>query len=201
MLPFIVLAHVTVIVSANYLTQYPFEFFGFHTTYGAFTFPLIFLFTDLTVRLIGAPAARRVILTVSLPVIVISYLVGTLFYKGEFQPGALGEFNSFAFRVAVASFLAYAVGQLLDITVFNRLRQAQFPWWAAPAGSMTLGNLVDSLVFFGFAFYASIDPFMADHWFDIAMFDTVFKIGISLLFLLPAYGAVVRRVVGSLRIA
>lgn len=188
----LVLSHVFIVVSANYLTQFPLDMGLFHTTWGAFTFPLIFLFTDLTVRLLGAHTARRVIFLVSVPVIFISWFVSSLFFAGHWQGvSGLTTFNGFVARIAVASFAAYAFGQLMDIFVFNKLRQS-FIWWVAPAASMTFGNLVDSLLFFSIAFYASSDPFMAENWLSISLFDTVFKAGVSLAFLLPAYGKIVK---------
>lgn len=188
----LVLSHVFIVVSANYLTQFPLDMGLFHTTWGAFTFPLIFLFTDLTVRLLGAHTARRVIFLVSIPVIFISWFVSSLFFTGHWQGvSGLTTFNGFVARIAVASFAAYAFGQLMDIFIFNKLRQS-FSWWVAPAASMTFGNLVDSLLFFSIAFYASSDPFMAENWLSIALFDTVFKASVSLAFLLPTYGKIVK---------
>lgn len=180
--------HIIIIVLANFLTQFPFLFAGFHTTYGAFMFPFIFLITDLTVRLIGAQTARKVIFVVSIPVVFISWVVSSLFLDGQWQGISYATmFNLFMLRIALASFGAYAVGQLIDIFVFNKLRQ-KFKWYVAPAASMTVGNLIDSLIFFFIAFYNSPNPILAEHWLDIALFDTVFKAGLSLLFLLPAYG-------------
>lgn len=189
-LSILVFLHICVIVSANYLTQYPFQIFGFHTTYGAFTFPLIFLFTDLTVRILGAQTARKVIFTVSIPVVFISWFISSLFFNGQWQGiEGITTFNFFVLRIAVASFAAYAFGQLVDIFVFNKLRQ-NYVWYVAPAASMTIGNLIDSLLFFFIAFYKSEDPVLAEFWLNIALFDTVFKAGLSLLFLLPVYGKV-----------
>lgn len=189
----LVFLHMSIIVSANYLTQFPFTIFGFHTTYGAFTFPLIFLLTDLTVRFYGPEQGRRVIFGAMIPVVGISWAVSSLFLHGQFQGFAtLMEPNLFTLRIAVASFVAYALGQMLDIRVFNHLRK-NFAWYVAPACSMTIGNLADSVLFFGIAFWRSSNEFLAAHWFDIALFDTVFKAGISLLFLLPAYGLLVAK--------
>ena len=77
------LFHLLVITSSNYLVQLPISVFGFHTTWGAFSFPFIFLATDLTVRIFGAPLARRIILAVMIPALFISYSVSALFYQGE----------------------------------------------------------------------------------------------------------------------
>ncbi|MEM6161226.1 7-cyano-7-deazaguanine/7-aminomethyl-7-deazaguanine transporter [Erwinia sp. P6884] len=182
------LFHVLVITSSNYLVQLPISIFGFHTTWGAFSFPFIFLATDLTVRIFGAPLARRIILAVMIPALFISYGVSALFYQGEWQSfAALREVNLFVARIACASFMAYALGQILDVHVFNRLRKLP-QWWVAPASAMFLGNISDTLAFFFIAFYKSADPFMAQHWVEIALVDYSFKVLICMIFFLPAYG-------------
>ena len=88
---------------------------------------------------------------------------------------------------SLASFAAYAVGQLVDIQVFDRLRQLK-QWWIAPTASTVLGNLLDTFVFFAIAFWASSNAFMAEHWVEIAIVDYVIKILISLLLFIPLYG-------------
>lgn len=158
------LFHLLVITSSNYLVQLPISIFGFHTTQGAFSFPFIFLATDLTVRIFGAPLARRIIFAVMVPALAISYGISALFYMGEWQGfAALGTFNLFVARIAVASFMAYALGQILDVHVFNRLRQSR-RWWLAPTASTLFGNISDTVAFFFIAFWRSPDPFMAAHW-------------------------------------
>lgn len=180
--------HILVITASNYLVQIPFTLWGLHTTWGAFTFPFIFLATDLTVRLLGAELARRVIFWVMVPALFVSYGVSVLFPQGSFAGFAeAGALNLFVARIALASFLAYVLGQVLDVQVFNRLRR-HGPWWLAPAASTVLGNLFDTLVFFSAAFYQSNDPFMATHWLQIAWMDYGFKLLISLAFFLPLYG-------------
>lgn len=182
------LFHLLVITSSNYLVQLPISIFGFHTTWGAFSFPFIFLATDLTVRIFGAPLARRIILAVMIPALVISYGVSALFYMGEWQGfAALTSFNLFVARIAAASFMAYALGQILDVHVFNRLRQSR-RWWLAPTASTLFGNISDTLAFFFIAFWRSPDPFMAAHWGEIAIVDYCFKVLISIVFFLPMYG-------------
>ena len=182
------LFHLLVITSSNYLVQLPISIFGFHTTWGAFSFPFIFLATDLTVRIFGAPLARRIILAVMIPALLISYGVSALFYMGEWQGfAALTSFNLFVARIAAASFMAYALGQILDVHVFNRLRQNR-RWWLAPTASTLFGNVSDTLAFFFIAFWRSPDPFMAAHWGEIAIVDYCFKVLISIVFFLPMYG-------------
>ena len=182
------LFHLLVITSSNYLVQLPVSVFGFHTTWGAFSFPFIFLATDLTVRIFGAPLARRIVFAVMIPALMISYAISSLFYMGEWQGfGALAHFNLFVARIAAASFMAYALGQILDVHVFNRLRKSRH-WWLAPTASTLFGNISDTLAFFFIAFWRSTDPFMAAHWVEIALVDYTFKVLISIVFFLPMYG-------------
>ncbi|MCL1138259.1 7-cyano-7-deazaguanine/7-aminomethyl-7-deazaguanine transporter [Shewanella pneumatophori] len=184
--------HIAIICASNYLVQLPFLIFGFHTTWGAFSFPFVYLATDLTVRIFGQQAARKIIFLAMLPALVISYLMGVIFHQGSFQGAeALLEFNSFVFRIAFASFAAYLVGQLMDIFVFAKLRETK-SWWVAPSASTIVGNLIDTIVFFGLAFYASTDEFMAVHWPEIAAVDYGFKLIVSLGLFLPAYGLLLK---------
>ncbi|MCD1126473.1 7-cyano-7-deazaguanine/7-aminomethyl-7-deazaguanine transporter [Jinshanibacter sp. LJY008] len=180
--------HILIIASSNYLVQLPINIFGFHTTWGAFTFPFIFLTTDLTVRVFGAPLARKIILVVMIPALAISYLLSTLFYDGTWQGyQAIYNFNMVVARIAIASFMAYVLGQILDIYVFNRLRQLK-TWWVAPSVSAVFGNLSDTIAFFSIAFYKSSNAFMAENWVEIALVDYAFKLIICALFFLPMYG-------------
>ena len=189
---FLVSFHILIICASNYLVQLPFQVFGYHTTWGAFSFPFVYLATDLTVRIFGQQAARQIIFKAMLPALVVSYLVGVLFHQGQFQQfSALLEINTFVFRIAFASFVAYLGAQLMDITVFAQLRQAR-AWWIAPAASTLIGNFVDTLVFFSVAFYASTDVFKAAHWPEIATIDYGFKLIVSLGLFLPAYGVLLR---------
>ncbi|AMH09819.1 TPA: 7-cyano-7-deazaguanine/7-aminomethyl-7-deazaguanine transporter [Klebsiella aerogenes] len=192
------LFHLLVITSSNYLVQLPISIFGFHTTWGAFSFPFIFLATDLTVRIFGAPLARRIIFAVMVPALIISYGISALFYMGEWQGfAALGTFNLFVARIAAASFMAYALGQILDVHVFNRLRQNR-RWWLAPTASTLFGNVSDTLAFFFIAFWRSPDPFMAAHWGEIATVDYCFKVLISIVFFLPMYGVLLNMLLKKL---
>jgi len=192
------LFHLLVITSSNYLVQLPVSIFGFHTTWGAFSFPFIFLATDLTVRIFGAPLARKIIFAVMVPALLISYGVSSLFYMGEWQGfAALGSFNLFVARIAAASFMAYALGQILDVGVFNRLRQSRY-WWLAPTASTLFGNISDTVAFFFIAFWRSTDPFMASHWQEIALVDYSFKVLISIVFFLPMYGVLLNMLLKKL---
>ncbi|MFT2110491.1 7-cyano-7-deazaguanine/7-aminomethyl-7-deazaguanine transporter [Marinomonas sp. 2405UD68-3] len=185
---FLVAFHLLIIASSNYLVQIPFTILGFHTTWGAFTFPFIFLATDLTVRIFGSSLARKIIFCVMLPAILISYALSVLFSEGAFKGvESLATLDWFVARIAIASLIAYLLGQVLDINIFNRLRLLK-QWWIAPAASTLIGNGIDTLAFFGIAFYQSPDPFMAQHWQEIAWADYGFKIIISLGLFIPMYG-------------
>ncbi|HDR0633371.1 7-cyano-7-deazaguanine/7-aminomethyl-7-deazaguanine transporter [Pasteurella multocida] len=194
--------HILIIAASNYLVQIPFEItlplsqlgtredFSFHSTWGTLTFPFIFLATDLTVRIFGAKEARWIIFVVMIPALVISYVISTLFQDTQYQGlSALAHFNTFVFRIAVASFFAYVFGQLLDVLVFNRLRQLK-TWWIAPSSSMIFGSMADTFLFFAIAFYASSDPFMAEHWAALGFVDYLFKLFVGIILFVPAYGVV-----------
>lgn len=184
--------HIALIIASNYLVQLPILLLGWHTTWGAFSFPFLFLVTDLTVRLIGKQAARTVIARVMLPALVASYIVSVLFHDGAFTGwDSLAAFNLFVFRISLGSFLAYALGQLLDVQVFDRLRRLR-QWWVAPLAASVVGQAVDTLVFFSVAFWRSTDPFMASHWVEIAWVDYVIKIVVSTAVFLPLYGALLQ---------
>ena len=184
--------HILIICVSNYLVQLPFQLFGYHTTWGAFSFPFVYLATDLTVRIFGQQAARSIILKAMVPALMISYVMGVVFHQGSFQGAdSLAEWNTFVFRIAFASFAAYLIGQLMDIKVFARLRMSR-SWWVAPAASTLVGNLVDTLVFFSIAFYASSDSFMAANWPEIATVDYGFKLIVSFGLFLPAYGVLLK---------
>ena len=171
--------HVAIIAASNYLVQFPFEIWGFKNTWGAFSFPFIFLTTDLTVRIFNAPFARKIILLAMIPALLVSLAITYL----NSADGGIREI----LRICLASFLAYVVGQILDILVFNRLRRLR-RWWIAPSASTIVGNALDTLIFFYISFHGSGDPFMAQHWPEIALNDYACKIIISGLFFLPAYG-------------
>lgn len=192
MLWVLVLFHLSIIAASNFLVQLPITILGVHTTWGTFTFPFIFLATDLTVRLFGASLARNIIFVAMFPALIVSYVFSVVFSDAQFQGLApLFELNTFVARIALASFFAYVVGQVLDVAVFEKLRSnAQWYWWIAPALSTAIGSFIDTLIFFFVAFYQSTDPFMAEHWIEIAWVDYGFKLCVSLLLFVPMYGVV-----------
>ncbi len=101
---YLVLFHLVIIASSNYLVQLPFTIFGFHTTWGAFTFPFIFLATDLTVRIFGAQLARKIIFLVMLPALAVSYFLSVVFFEGQFQ--GFGHLGNLTYSLLVSRLLA-----------------------------------------------------------------------------------------------
>ncbi|MCG8381695.1 MAG: 7-cyano-7-deazaguanine/7-aminomethyl-7-deazaguanine transporter [Gammaproteobacteria bacterium] len=183
--------HILVISVSNYLVQIPVTVFGFESTWGTFSFPLIFLATDLTIRIFGSQSAGRIVFAAMFPALLVSYIVSVIFFQGNYQSvEQLSHFNGFVARIALASFLAYLLGQLTDIMVFMRLRRLK-SWWLAPGGSSILGTLLDTFFFYSVAFYASSDAFMAEHWITIAWVDYAFKLLVSLIVFLPIYGLLI----------
>ncbi len=180
------------ILFSNVLVQYPFSLLGVHSTWGAITYPLIFILSDLTTRLCGVDIARKVVLLSMIPGLVLSYLVSSYFANGM----SLDIFKLFnmPLRIACACFVAYVVGQILDITVFQRFRN-NASWWVAPTLSSAVGNLVDTVLFFSIAFYNCEDLFLSQNWPEIALVDMSFKIIISLFAFVPIYGMLLTRLI------
>src|SRR5690606_8224910 len=155
-LSLLVAFHIAIVIASNYLVQLPIDLFGFHSTWGALSSPFIVLATDRRVRLLGKSPQRHVITRAMVPALLASYVVGVLFHEGRFNGwGSLGDFTTFVFRIAFASFSAYVLGQLLDIQVFDRIRQRSARWWLAPSVSMVFGQALDTVAFFSVAFWRS----------------------------------------------
>ena len=182
--------HVLLITISNILVQFPFEVFGYHTTWGAFTYPVIFIMTDLTTRIFHAKAARNIIFHSMLPGLVISYMIASHFGTTDAQVSAgLFVIHPMPLRIAFACFIAYTVSQLLDVFVFQKLRH-KMSWCVAPAISSTIANLIDTILFFSVAFYHCGNPFLSQHWLEIAMVDMFFKVLITLIAFVPIYGII-----------
>ncbi|MBL7481513.1 7-cyano-7-deazaguanine/7-aminomethyl-7-deazaguanine transporter [Legionella bononiensis] len=179
--------HIFLITISNILVQYPIELLGFHTTWGAFTYPAIFILTDLTTRISSATTARNIIFRSMIPGLVISYSVASYLETQNWNDFFV--LHLMPLRIAFACFIAYVVGQLLDIFVFQRYR-ANSSWWLAPTLSTTVGNFIDTILFFAIAFYHSSNPFLNQHWPEIAVIDIIFKILISLIAFVPLYGLI-----------
>lgn len=171
--------HVLVIVVSNALVSIPVQIMGVKLTWAAFTFPLVVLATDLTVRLLGKGIARATI-AAAYPLAIIGSIAVVL---------AEGAPQSVAMRIGFASATAYAIGTLLDVYVFQIIRERfTKQWWAAPALSTIAANVIDSYTFFAVAFHNSANEYMAKNWFEIAGSQTVLKIVVGLVVFLPAYG-------------
>ena len=178
LLPLLVILHISIITISNVLVSIPIEVYGFKITWAAFSFPLVVVATDLTIRLIGKAMAQKTI-TFSFPFAIIS---SVLILYLESNP------VSVALRIGIASGLAYAIGVLIDIHAFQFIRQKYSSWWIAPSLSTIVSNVIDSYTFFFTAFYNSDDSYMAQNWLEIAGTQTVLKILIGLIFFLPTYG-------------
>ena len=174
----LVALHTLIIAISNYLVTIPVNVLGFELTWAAFTFPLIVVATDLTVRLSDKFHARRIVAVAYIPAIIASILV----IAGTGAP------SSVAIRVGIASGTAYLLSNMLDVLVFQKVRERFNAWWAAPFGSSIIANIIDTFAFFAVAVYASADPFMRDNWFTIAQAQTVTKIIVSAIIILPVYG-------------
>ena len=184
------LAMAMVVVASNILVQF---LLGDWLTWGALTYPLAFFVTDVTNRLHGPVAARRVVYA-GFAVGLACSLAGTQI-EGSFGPLV-------SLRVAIASGAAFLVGQLLDITVFNRLRAMN--WWLPPLASSLIGSAVDTIVFFSLAFAGSL-AFLAPQvdvawanvpvalWVSLAVADFSVKIALALVTLVPFRMIVARR--------
>jgi uncharacterized integral membrane protein (TIGR00697 family) len=176
----LVILHTLVIAVSNYLVTIRFNVFPgadlplfgeFPLAAAAFTFPIVVVATDLTVRMVGKEAGRAVVAMAIIPAIIASVLVLL----------ALGDEH--AYRVGVASGTAYAIGTMLDVYVFQHIREKYTEmWWAAPAISTIVANIIDTYAFFYTAFYPA--PWVH----GVAFNNTLTKIVVGLIVFLPAYG-------------
>lgn len=187
----LVILHTLVIAVSNYLVTIQFNVFPganlplfgeFPLAAAAFTFPIVVVATDLTVRLVGKEAGRAVVAMAIIPAIIASVLVLL----------ALGDEH--AYRVGIASGSAYAIGTMLDVYVFQYIREKYTEaWWAAPAFSTIAANIIDTYSFFFVAFSGSTDAegnltWIGANWHIVAQNNTLTKIVVGLIVFLPAYG-------------
>ena len=185
---YLVLGHCFIIAISNYLVQFPVSIFGLDYTIGTFTFPIIVLATDLTVRLSNASNARKVIGFAFVPAFIISYIFAD-------------------FRIAIASVLAYSIGQLLDVFVFSKVRDRvgddglnlSSYWYLAPVVSTFFAQLIDTYLFYSVAFYNSTDDFMRNNWDLIAFNDFILKLVVCYLAFLPIYVLILNRTFNYIR--
>ena len=168
--PFILLAFVMalVVAASNYLVQFPFGFFGLEEflTYGAFSYPVTFLITDLCNRKYGKILARKIVY-----VGFISGISLTLFFSTNFS-------DLISVRIAVGSGTAFLAAQLLDIQIFDKLRKKI--WFLAPFASSSIGSIIDTFLFFSISFYGT-----GLNWATLALGDFSVKIFMALLMLIP----------------
>ena len=157
-----------IVVISNYLVQFPIQHFGLSEilTYGAFTYPMTFLITDLANRAYGKFVARKVVY--------VGFIIGvllTLFVSTNFK-------DVISVRIAIGSGIAFFVAQNLDVYVFDRLRKRS--WFIAPITSSILGSITDTFLFFSIAFYSTGVP-----WVSLALGDLAVKIFIAIAMLIP----------------
>ena len=174
----LMLLHIIIIAISNYIVQFKFTVFGAPLAAAAFTFPLVVVLTDLTVRLLGKETGRAVIALAFIPAIVVSMVV--------VKTG--GAPDSVAFRIGLGSGMAYFVSNLLDVYVFQYFREKYSTWWIAPALSSVVSTFLDTYVFFFTAFAGGENEFMAANWHIVATNNSISKVIVSLLVILPAYG-------------
>ena len=157
-----------VVVASNYLVQFPIQYFGLNEilTYGAFSYPITFLISDLANRAYGKVVARKIVY--------VGFAIGiflTLFVSTNFS-------DVISIRIAVGSGVAFFIAQNLDIQIFDYLRKKA--WFVAPLTSSILGSVTDTLLFFSIAFYATGIP-----WVSLAFGDLAVKLFIALTMLIP----------------
>lgn len=170
--------HTFIIALSNWLVTFKFDIFGHTLAYAAFTFPLVVIATDLTVRLIGKEMGRAVVGLSFVPAVIVSVLV----------VAAGGAPTSVAARIGLGSGMAYLIATMLDVYVFQYLRERYSAWYVAPALSSVVTTVIDTYTFFGTAFAGGADEFMAANWHIVATNHIVTKIVVSLLVILPLYG-------------
>jgi|TARA_B100000959_G_scaffold167751_1_gene175742 hypothetical protein len=168
-----------VVLSSNYLVQFPINYYGLNEilTYGAFSYPIAFLITDLANRVYGKIIARKIVY--------IGFTIGissTLLFSTNFS-------ELISLRIAIGSGTAFIVAQLLDVQIFDQLRKKK--WFVAPLASSCIGSIVDTFLFFSISFYGTNMP-----WVTLSLGDLMVKILIALLMLIPF-----RLFLGSLKAA
>jgi len=157
-----------VVLSSNYLVQFPINHYGLNEilTYGAFSYPIAFLITDLANRVYGKLIARKIVY--------IGFLIGvlsTLIFSTNFS-------DLISLRIAIGSGTAFIVAQLLDVQIFDKLRKKK--WFIAPLVSSCIGSIVDTFIFFSISFYGTNIP-----WVTLSFGDLMVKILVALLMLIP----------------
>ncbi|MCI5054427.1 MAG: queuosine precursor transporter [Pelagibacteraceae bacterium] len=164
-----ILAMMLIVLASNYLVQFPLNFFNLHNllTWGAFTYPVAFLVTDLANRIHGINFTRKVIHIGFIWGVLIS-----LFFS-------ISDFNLISLRIVIGSGTAFLIAQLLDANIFNKLRDNKY-WFVPPFLSSIISSAIDTILFFSIAFYGTDVP-----WVTLALGDFIVKIIIAMLMLVP----------------
>ena len=157
-----------IILISNYLVQFPVNYYGLEKilTYGAFSYPVVFLITDLANRTFGKYYARKIVY--------IGFVIGvsfTIFFSTNFS-------DLISIRIAIGSGTAFIIAQLVDVQIFDQLRRKQ--WFVAPLTSSFIGSFIDTFLFFSISFYGTGVP-----WFTLSIGDLIVKILVSLIMLIP----------------
>ena len=157
-----------VVLTSNYLVQFPINYRGLEEilTYGALSYPVAFLITDLANRSYGKVIARQIVY--------VGFIIGisfTLLFSTNFA-------DLISVRIAIGSGIAFLVAQLLDVQIFDKLRKKK--WYIAPLTSSIIGSTVDTFLFFSISFYATGVP-----WFTLSLGDLSVKVLITLIMLIP----------------
>ena len=157
-----------VVLASNYLVQFPIQYYGLEKilTYGAFSYPIAFLITDLANRSYGKVIAKKIVY--------VGFFIGilfTLFFSTNYA-------DLISIRIAIGSGTAFLVAQLIDVQIFDRLRSKR--WFVAPLTSSLIGSTVDTFLFFSIAFYATGIP-----WITLSLGDLTVKIFVALIMLIP----------------
>lgn len=176
----LMILHTVVVSISNYLVNFKFTIFGSPIAYSTLSYPLIFIATDLTVRLLGKNMARAVVGVSVIPGIIGSVAVILL--------GGVPE--SIAYRIALASGFSYLIAQLLDVYVFQFLREKYTQWWIAPLVSGNITVALSTYVFFACAFIGGPNLFMAENWPIVATNGVVGKLIFGSALIVPVYGVV-----------
>jgi uncharacterized integral membrane protein (TIGR00697 family) len=158
----------SVVVLSNYLVQFPIKYFGLQEvlTYGAFSYPIAFLITDLSNRRYGKNNAKKVVY--------LGFLLGiflTFYFSTNYN-------DLISIRIAVGSGTAFLIAQLVDVNIFDKLRYKV--WYAAPLTSSLIGSIIDTFIFFSIAFYGT-----GINWISLSLGDLFVKIFVALMMLIP----------------
>ena len=157
-----------VVLSSNYLVQFPVNYYGLNEilTYGAFSYPIAFLITDLANRSYGKYIARKIVY--------LGFIIGvgfTIFFSTDFA-------NFISIRIAIGSGTAFFIAQLIDVQIFDKLRKKK--WFIAPLTSSIIGSSIDTFLFFSISFYGTDVP-----WITLSLGDLTVKIIVALVMLIP----------------